>query len=144
MGRTADDKIRSFLTNGWCPVPYAHHPKPIRDALREVGLRPAMKQCFANCQRLLVTSSLDLEYHEGWAVHLIPFEHAWLVWEGQRIDLTLRGDDMDYRESIQYTKAEVLLNAVETSQWAVMDPRALAELHPMRARFELLQQQRSE
>lgn len=132
-----DRRIDSFIRNGWYPVPYRHHPKPIKEALREIGMRPQMKQCFANCQRFITQVDwLELEYHEGYATSLIAFPHGWLVWEGQRIDLTLDIDDCVYHESIAYTQEEVLINVVQTGLYTVIDPRALELLHPWRADWD--------
>lgn len=50
--------------------------------------RAKPKQCFANCHRISLAQNLD--YHEGFCTHLIPFEHAWLVRaDGAVIDPTL-------------------------------------------------------
>lgn len=132
---------------GWFPVPYAHHPKPIRNAIRRAGFRPAMKQCFANCQRLFLDApELDLEYHEGYITSIIPMPHAWLLWEGQRIDLTLRYDEdgIEYHGSTAYTRDEVRANMARTLQWCVMDDRALHLHHPHRKQFEFLERLQKE
>ena len=131
-------RIDVFLERGWCPVPWAHHPKAIKDALRFFGIRPQMKQCFANCQRFTVLADLDVEYHEGWVLSVIPIEHAWLKYEGQIVDLTLvpREDPVQYLDSIAYSRSDIRQNMIRTQSWRVIDPDALARLHPYRAEFE--------
>lgn len=110
---TNQQRIEFYLSRGWCPVPWAHHPKPVRDAIRAIGFRPQMKQCWANSQRLFVENArrrlgLNLEYHEGLASYIMPFEHAWLVYEGEILDLTtIPGSEMTYLNSVVYTVEEV-------------------------------------
>lgn len=142
MGDDLDKRLRAFQRNGWYPVPYRHHPRPIRDALRRIGLRPAMKQCFANCQRFVLNVDwLDVEYHEGYVTATIPIPHAWVVWEGQIIDLTLKADDnrdIIYHGSTVYSRIAILANVRKTEAWCVIDERALMQHHPLREEFELL------
>lgn len=87
---TADQHIATLRRQGWCPVRWAHHPPEIKAELRRLGLAPQLKQCYMNCQKLILRTHLpDLEYWEGWSDRIIPFDHAWLLWRGEIIDLTL-------------------------------------------------------
>ena len=141
-----DRRIDIYQRLGWCPVPYAHHPKEIRDALRRIGMRPQMKQCFRNCQRFMVyVDWLEVEYHEGWIMSIIPIKHAWLKWDGQIIDLTLNKNekDLEYLNSTTYTVTEIRKSVFRTGVWGPVDEYKLSEIGPyadlykqMRARDE--------
>ena len=140
MSSDTNRRIDIFKRRGWCPVRYAHHPKPIKDALRKLGIRPQMKQCFSNCQRLFMGARwLDLEYHEGYITTIIPMPHGWLLWEEQLIDLTLPSDrEIEYHGSTAYTRDEVQLNMARTIQWCVMDDRVLHSHHPRSDEIEAM------
>src|SRR2546430_1517457 len=69
---------------GWWPAKGAHHPPEIKAAIRRAGFVPRLKQCFQNCQRLVLFGDLaDAVYHEGvvrgGSGH--PLEHAWITWQ---------------------------------------------------------------
>jgi hypothetical protein len=108
-----DQKIEMYCKRGWCPVPWAHHPKEIRDELRRMRFRPKMKSCFENCQRFVMHTMLDVRYTEGYAVSMIPVEHAWLTWNGRIIDLTLQ-DVHSYLSGTQYTWGQVAKSISKT------------------------------
>lgn len=129
-----DRKIRTWQKMGWCPVRYAHLPKPIKDSIREIGFRPQMKQCYANCQRFVIHTNLEgVEYHEGWVMSIIPIEHAWLTWNGQVIDLTLEPDGKhEYLDSTAYTREEIIRSLWHTGCFGPVDHFKLAELSPYR------------
>lgn len=137
MDAESEKRLAYYLRNGWAPVKYAHQPAEIKAELRRIGMRPQMKQCFANCQRFIVQSALTgLEYHEGYITAIIPLEHAWLTWDGERIDLTLAPNGphpITYHGSTSYSRDDVLANVMATGLWAVLDYHALNAQHPMAA-----------
>lgn len=50
--------------------------------------RTRRKECYANCMRIR-NRHPEYQYVEGWAIHLIPVEHAWLVGpDGRVVDPT--------------------------------------------------------
>ena len=106
-------RLQVLKRQGWCPVPYRHHPKPIKDAIRCLRFRPQLKQCYRNAQLLFLSSKdlgLDLKYMEGWCVQTevgLPFEHAWLIWQGQIVDLTLMSHEYEYQFSVESSVEEV-------------------------------------
>jgi hypothetical protein len=74
---------------------------------------------------------LDFEYHEGWVMSIIPIQHAWLVWRGRIIDLTLEpDDDRQYLSSIVYTADDIRKNLLRTGCWGPIDERELAKIGP--------------
>ena len=91
---TTADVIRRYEENGWCPVPYGHHPRHIKSAIKAARIKPAVKQCYANSQRCVALQSLvNLTYAEGIAHNTdidYHFAHAWIIDEnGKHHDLTL-------------------------------------------------------
>jgi hypothetical protein len=143
MATEVERMIQTYERLGWCPVKWAHHPKPIKDALRAVGIRPAMKQCFANCQRLMISRHPiveALEYREGYVVSLIPMIHAWLIFEGERVDLTLQPDrdDVEYLDSVAYDAEGVVRGILRNKCFGPLDERRLAELDPLRPQWAKL------
>jgi|AntDeeMinimDraft_6_1070357.scaffolds.fasta_scaffold06662_4 hypothetical protein len=137
-----EERFDHYVKHGWCPVPWKHHPEPIKEALRGMGWKPQLKQCFYNSQRFLVTArqmglDLDLEYHEGYAQTLIPFEHAWLVYEGEVLDLTLPPDrEPVYHDSLVFGYNDIVEHMRETEMWAKVSGMAdLWELHPLKDQF---------
>ena len=149
-GMGANGRFHQYAEMGWAPVPWSHHPKEIRDALRATGLRPGLKMCFANSQRLLVRATdmglavaERLAYREGWALldiggdsARLPIEHGWLEYGGNVLDLTSADGRLQYGPAITYSYEQIVKNAARTGLWCVLDPRALAEIHPMRKAFE--------
>lgn len=138
--RTTEEKIAHYQRHGQCPVDIDHLPEAIQKALRHLRIAPLMKECFANCQKLVfhnqhLETALDLEYHEGYAVGLIPFEHAWLVFEGELVDLTIGPDrayPIEYRDSYTYSVQQVRDNVLETKMWtSLTSPRDFAKIHPL-------------
>jgi hypothetical protein len=78
------------------PVKWAHHPPEVKAAIRRASFVPRIKQCFANCQRLVLYGGLEgAVYHEG--VVRRPggaaINHGWIIWRGRLVDLTLRDAD---------------------------------------------------
>lgn len=129
-------RIEGYHKRGWYPVKYAHHPKVIRDAIRAIGFRPQMKACHANCQRFMMGIHRDLrssalpadpalariEYHEGFSLGLIVFTHAWLVLDGEVIDLTL--DDIAGRRyliSQAHDMEAIAINCARKGAWTWID-----------------------
>jgi hypothetical protein len=88
----------------------------------------------ANCQRFAIGAKsigLDVEYREGWVESIIPIEHAWLIYEGKVLDLTLGEDrEVTYRESTAYGVEEIIGNCVRTGAWCPVDPRKMFEIGP--------------
>lgn len=134
-----EEKLQRYMRDGFCPVPTSHHPRPIQEALETICLQPMLKECYVNSQKMMVgvhhhDLDLDLEYHEGYAIGIIPFEHAWLTWCGEVVDLTL--DDakgrIQYGESYSYTYEEILRNMRNTEMWCPLtDPKDFAQIHPL-------------
>lgn len=135
MSDRTDDRIRSWRRNGWHPVRFAHHPLQIKDAIKRIGMRPQMKQCYRNCQRFKIYATwLEVEYHEGWVMSITPIPpipHAWLVWGDRIIDLTLEPDiNIQYLNSNIYTAEQIRANMEKTYLWCAIDERAFAEISP--------------
>jgi len=131
-----DRRIEIYTRMGWCPIPYAHHPEEIKHAIREMHMRPKMKECYMNCQKLYVFDNTipdeDIEYHEGWVETIIPLQHAWLKWKGQIVDLTLNSNEKDikYLKSNAYTRQEVRAAVVKHGVWCPVDEYKLFEIGP--------------
>jgi len=125
--------IKVYQQQGWYPAKWAHHPQPIKDAIR-LSYRPQIKLCYANCQRLMLSRLPivgDLEYHEGYIVTLIAMPHAWLVWRGQTIELTLPPDrEVEYMRSNVYSVQEIRSAIVRDRCYGPVDPQALRDIHP--------------
>ena len=87
-----NDVFNKLMKNGWCPVPYKHHPKHIKESIKAANFRPQAKQCFANSQRIVMQNLHKLRYAEGIVVTSIglPITHAWVVDENDvHHDITL-------------------------------------------------------
>jgi len=147
MSRDVDQMegiIRTYNRQGWYPVPWAHHPKPIKDALRRFGLRPMIKECFRNCQafmfrNMLEGETLDLVYCEGWVQDLIPLEHAWLEYEGKLLDLTLRPDGGKHTILAYNTYgAKQVMAGMRRGWFGPLDPEAMANGSPWAEGFRRL------
>lgn len=130
-----DRRIRQYVRNGWSPVPYAHHPAHIRQAIRAAGIRPKMKACFENCIRLMLQQRVvRLTYCEGFvstAYVPFPIEHAWLKDEhGTVVDVTLSPDRapvvISHRE---YTLAEVREGVSKTGVYGPVNPEWFLQAH---------------
>lgn len=134
-----DRMIAVFNRQGWYPAKWSHHPKAIKDALRDIGLRPQIKQCFANCQRLLLSDhpiARELSYHEGYVQTVIPIQHAWLVYGQAIVDLTLGPRvAINYLDSFAYTREEVRRKVIKTLTFGPVSEVALALLSPFAAHF---------
>lgn len=129
--RTTDDVIRQLNERGWAEALWAHHPPEVRAAIRSLGWRPQVKQCFANCQRFALARLLEVEYREGWVHTVIPIQHAWLVYRGEILDLTLDpGRDVEYLESYAVPLEEVALAAVRRGFFGPIHPEDLARMGP--------------
>lgn len=139
-----DRRVDCYVKRGWCPVPWAHHPEPIKRAIRAMGWRPQMKQCFANSQRFALYADrhgIEVEYREGYASGLIPFEHAWLMFEGRVLDLTIEPDGaVEYLKSYAVPTATILQHVVRTETFSPIDPRRLWQCNPFAKSFEQLRE----
>lgn len=129
--RTVDDVIRQLNERGWAEALWAHHPPEVKAAIRTMRWRPQVKQCFANCQRFALARVLDVEYREGWVQTLIPVEHAWLVYRGEILDLTLDpGRGAEYLESYAVPLEEVALSVIRRRSYGPVYPKELREISP--------------
>lgn len=71
------------------------HGKVFEGVKRPTGFRKlSAHQCFANCtNHILIKQTPDVEYYEGYTMSRsigIPILHAWLVRNGEVIDVTLK------------------------------------------------------
>lgn len=65
--------------------------------LRKI-IRPKTKECFRNSQ-LFAFHDESLQYWEGFAFReILPFQHAWLVKDGEVIDVTLEMVDKKFKQ----------------------------------------------
>lgn len=63
----------------------------VKDAIKNLGFVPQMKQCFYNAQMLACVDMLGkIKYCEGFANSIIPVNHAWCTINDKVIDLTWR------------------------------------------------------
>lgn len=134
--------MEAIGARGWYPARWAHHPQPIKAAIRRLGWRPQVKHCWQNSQRLLLDNDamglgLGLGYREGWVTVTFdwgPFttEHGWLVYRGAVLDLTLPPeDDTQYYPVAIYDAQQVRQAAVSRGWWGRVSPgRVLAAGHP--------------
>ena len=140
--RTTDDVYRQIRARGWAPALWAHHPPEVKRAIWFMGWRPQVKQCFANCQRFLLGTqslglNLEVEYREGWIQTLIPMEHAWLIYKGEVLDLTLDPHrDVEYLYSHTASPDQILARIYQTKEYGPLYPRVMAKSNPV---FEAIQ-----
>ena len=133
-----------LMERGWYPAQWKHHPAPIKEAIRRFGWRPQVKQCFANCQRFILDNAttgpgLAVEYREGYVQTLIPIEHAWLIYEGEPLDLTLDPDiERVYLDSAGYSVADIRKRIVTAGSFGPVDQIALNKLSPFYPEFQRL------
>jgi len=133
--RDLEKVIKTYNRQGWYPAPWAHHPEPIKAALRHFRMRPMIKECFRNCQAFVFRNmwsglGLDVTYCEGWVVSSIPLEHAWLEYRGEPIDLTLRPGIT--REILQQRKygAKDVACGIHRGWFGPLDPEWMASASP--------------
>ena len=119
------EKLRFYQKHGWAPVSTTRHSQEVREAIRDARFRPAMKQCFRNSQRLIILSELRsrLTYVEGLLNGYML--HAWLLLDGEILDLTLDEPHEAYSPHFTATPDEVQRLIVENdyyhgplSKWA--------------------------
>jgi len=67
--------------------------KFIKDKLRLSGIAPQAKECYYVSQLLVFSAIEDFKYVEGYAVSIIPTEHAWLEYNGKVLDIVWGGLD---------------------------------------------------
>lgn len=134
--RTSIQVYESIRRNGWCPALWKHHPQEIKDAIKAMGFRPQVKECFRNCQKFVLMNEmlglgLDVEYHEGWILATIPMEHAWLVYKGELLDLTLSADrDIQYLDSTGHDFEDVRDSCIRTGMFKPVDDYRMREISP--------------
>lgn len=61
--------------------------KFIKDKLRLSEIVPNAKECYYVSQLLAFSAVEDFKYVEGYAVSIIPTEHAWLEYKGKVLDI---------------------------------------------------------
>lgn len=142
--RTVDDIYHQIRARGWAPALWAHHPPEVKRAITTMGWRPQVKQCFMNCQRFILGGhGLEVEYREGYVQTLIPMEHAWLIYKGEVLELTLDPNkEISYLDSHTASILDIQMNMAITGSYGPVFPRDLAELSPFRKellRFQELQ-----
>jgi hypothetical protein len=61
----------------------------IKKALKRIGFHPQKKECFYNAQMLSLSDNTGkIKYCEGFALKIIPTNHAWIELNGKVIDVT--------------------------------------------------------
>ncbi len=61
----------------------------IKKALKRIGFKPQKKECFYNAQMLSLSDNTGkIKYCEGFALKIIPTNHAWIELNGKVIDVT--------------------------------------------------------
>jgi hypothetical protein len=135
VDRDTDRLVRMYFQNGWAPIPYAHHPPHIRQAIRAARMRPKMKGCFENCIRLMLQQhEVPLTYCEGWVTTAnvpFPIDHAWLKdADGKMVDVTLNpaATPILFQE---FTVAQVREGILRSRVYGHIDPHWMAQ-----ARYE--------
>jgi len=97
----------------------------------ELSKHCELKQCYANCQKIMTDSSIlrqqinksfsreRFDYYEGFALSVIPIEHAWLVHRqtGKVVDPTwaLQKNDSVDEASIDYFGIQISKELIENS-----------------------------
>jgi hypothetical protein len=67
----------------------SHEALIIKKALKRIGFVPKKKECFYNAQMLALTdNSNQIKYCEGFALTIIPTNHAWIEINGKVVDPT--------------------------------------------------------
>lgn len=114
-----------LMKNGYYAVPYSHHNKELKRAIKAAGFRPMAKECFANAQKLVTRQNIyKLNYVEGIAIMDglgIPFEHAWVIDENKNCyDITLNPMPKVLCHK-EYKPTEVLENMRKTMFYTIID-----------------------
>jgi len=115
-----------FIKNGWIPVSYKHHPEHIKEAISLANFRPQIKQCFSNCQKIVVNQNKHkLRYVEGIVASMIPIEHAWIIDENDVFhDITLNPAPKILCYKV-YSLKEVVENMHKTGCYTTLDQNYL-------------------
>ena len=139
---TTDRRVEVFSQRGWCPVPWAHHPPEVKRELHRIGMRPQLKACYMNCQNFALQTDLDVEYREGWVVRIIPMQHAWLMYGGKVLDLTLHVGDghptVEYLQSEAYTTEQIFTSLHAQQSWNLINEQRSYELSPFYEQVEAM------
>ncbi len=113
-----DRAVECYMRRGWAPVPWKNQPADVKIAIRAAGMRPKMKSCFENSQRLVLGQRhVPLTYVEGWVTTGLPLliEHAWLQDpEGRRVDVTLSAERVRVHASWTVTRLELITSMART------------------------------
>jgi len=138
MARDIEKVIDTYFKKGWYPAVTKHHPKEIKKELKRLSFRPGIKECFRNSQYFIMFAhpDLELEYREGWVQRHIPFEHAWLVYQGEVLDLTLPPEDVVYLEGYRVPRVAVQKHLVRAKMYSAIQPRRLSEISPWKKLYE--------
>lgn len=85
--------------------------------LKEIRKQCKLKQCYLNCQTILLESN-EFDYFEGYVQNEnIPIRHAWMEKDNQIFELTLPWHDITNRDityfGVKYTEKTVLEALVE-------------------------------
>ena len=120
--------LQKLQKNGWAAVPFKDQPPAIRRAIRLARMRPLLKQCFANAQRLVINQSeYEFQYHEGIVKSIVPIEHAWLSLDGEVVDVTLLEKPTILAEYTA-TPEEIRVRMLRTGCYGPVDPQRLSKL----------------
>ena len=115
--KTTEEIIEQYKKNGWAPVPFNHQPEKVKRAIKLARFRPAIKQCFANSQKLILNQhEVQFTYVEGIVEGVIPFAHAWLELDGERIDVTLP-DKPRILASYEVSNEKVLISVLKNKAY---------------------------
>lgn len=115
--KTTEEIINQYNKNGWAPVPFNHQPEKVKRAIKLARFRPAIKQCYANSQKLIVHQhEVQFKYYEGIVSCVIPIPHAWLELDGERIDVTLQ-EKPEILAAYEVTEEEILKHIVKTRSY---------------------------
>jgi len=101
----------------------------VKAAIRRAGFVPRIKQCFQNCQRLVLFGDIEgATYHEGVARSDSgsAVEHGWIVWRGRVVELT----NLDLEPIAGYEVPAAVLRArlMERRAWGSVQPARLTDL----------------
>lgn len=66
----------------------------VNEALKNIGFKPRMKECFYNAQLLAMNDKTgQIKYCEGFGMSIIPCNHGWAMINDKVIDITWKDDE---------------------------------------------------
>lgn len=83
--------------------------------LQETSLRGKMKECFKNAANIALFES-DYIYCEGYALGVIPVHHAWVIHNGQAIEVTWKEPGSEYF-GVPISESYLRKRILETECW---------------------------